>query len=448
MMKRILFAVILPFSFLALNAQVLHRKLIVPEWANQRVKMYTPTSYPNADANYTIDLSGLCSSANPNGVTVYENDLFVTVSSGGCQRIYRYPDYLTNPSSAIVNSQMVTNYGNDYVGLLFDASGNLYTTEGSYGDNQLVRYAASNNYAAPPEVLGNAGLTSYLANMAFDAQGNLWVSDYLNHRIVVFDANNLNTIHTHRSITTISGGIVTANTVAAMQTNTQTVFSNPEGIAFDAEGNLWVANNNNEGANPDFTSLVKISKAFLDFVVAQPENTFFNLASVGNNGPNQPDGYSVYNVPNSGSGHSQLGGLQIDKSIGRIYVTEQKSGQGFYFDLATVAGITATYANYALPITTTNPGNGGLFLQHVSNMGINEKVKNVCIYPNPAQEYVVISGMENVKAIYALVDISGKVISEYTFSGSSVLFPLSQVSDGYYVLYRNGAALQKILIQH
>jgi len=91
--------------------------------------------------------------------------------------------------------------------------------------------------------IGNAGVESYFANLAFDAAGNLWVTDFKNHRVVVFDAANLgdsNTFHILKNLN-VNGAIPVANTNAALSGNTSHLFAGPEGLDFDEAGNLWVA---------------------------------------------------------------------------------------------------------------------------------------------------------------------------------------------------------------
>lgn len=351
---------VLFLQLISAGAQVLQRSLIVPEYGNQRVKLYSPTSYPGADAAYSINTSGLCTNAAPNSVAAWGNDLFVAISSGSCQRIYRYPGYLTNPATAISNVSEVTRSGNDYVGMAFDSSGNLYATEGSYNNNSVVCYKASNNYAWPPVVLTGTGMTSYFANIAFDKAGNLWVSDYRNNAIVMYDAANLSTTFTYHIIYGADAMIPVGNTDASLNYACNRIFSRPEGIAFDQDGNLWVANNNDDGANPNYTTLVKLSTALLS--AAKGIAGVSGYYTVQGSQANTAGGCTIYNMPNAVSGRSQLGGLQIDTARKRLYVNEQVGGAGLYFDIASIASITNNYASYKLSIVSTNPGNGGLFL--------------------------------------------------------------------------------------
>lgn len=415
LMKTFLISAIIVLSIQVSEAQLNNnRALIVPEFNNGLVKVYTPASYPNAKAGYTLNLSAIipaCASINPNGVTMNNKDLYVAID-GSCQRIYKFPGYADDPAGSIAGVSQVTNYGNDYVGLIFDNNSNLYTTEGSFDNNNLVRYN-SPGYTTPPDVIGNAGVVSYLANLAFDDNGNLWVSDYLNNRIIVWDASTLATIHTYHEFDINPAiSLPVANTDASLSGNANYIFESPEGVAFDGSGNLWVANNNDNGTNVQ-TTLVKITPGLQSMILANPAIV---ASAVGANGANAPNGYYIYNIPHASTDpatNAQPGGMQIDKAIGRIYVNEEINGDGLYFDIATLAAITDNYNNYRLSIVSTNPGNGGIFLAApglFNPAGINDKknYNTLNVYPDPVIDILNIKSDKPVSGIFKVTDISGR----------------------------------------
>ena len=172
---------------------------------------------------------------------------------------------------------------------------------------------------------------------------------------VVFDAANLGTTNTHHELVNPDALVPVANVNLPFQGNTSHLFAEPEGIDFDAAGNLWVANNNDGGfgIRDSRTSLVKITPALQAAV----------LAAVG---PVKPTvGFSIYQVPNllnDTSAIPQFGGLQVDREAKRIYVNEEVAGKGRGYDIETIETIgTNTDAN-DLDIVSTNPGNGGIAL--------------------------------------------------------------------------------------
>ncbi len=268
---------------------------------------------------------------------------------------------------------MVTLDGNDYTGLAFDAAGHLYTAEGSYGNNQIVRYtlpstnptgaaAAGDNYTAKT-VIGNAGATSYFGDLTFDSSGNLWVADYQNSRVVAFDAANLGTTDTWHSVTDVAGSLSVANTTSGLTGATGNLFAEPEGVAFDGTGssaNLWVGNNNDNGAgvlNP-LTSLVEITKPLQNLILASSNDTAVSAADIKAN-----NNVFVYQVPNNAdSSRPQFGGVAIDTSAGVLYANEEVAGDARAYTLSSIAATPLDPSGSLLAVTTTNPGNGGLAL--------------------------------------------------------------------------------------
>lgn len=423
-MKKLLLLSILSISMFT-NAQLANNKrLVVPEFGtnagNNKVKTYFPTLAGGILANpaYTINFStlgnGLATSASPNVVIMRNNDLFVTLTVGN-QRIYKFPGYGINPASAIANVSEITRAGNDYVGIILDAAGNIYCSEGSYNDTHIVKYTIASNYANASKIdLGNGGAQSYFANFAFDASGNLWASDAYQNRIVVIKVANLN--NTNAVMNSIRNSILNWNvsngpianfnaTLAAGVVNT--AFEQPEGIAFSADGSLWVGNNNGTGLNNRAT-LVKLSTGLLadalNFGITYLPSSFLNAAN----------GLKVWNLPNSLNGRSQCGGLQIDKSTDRIYINEQIGGAGLWFDISDLNGMTNDYNTHKLNIVSTNPGNGGIFLadataNFLTSNAFDVASANVSLYPNPSNGNFRIESDFDVTATTAS-DVLGKQI--------------------------------------
>ncbi len=103
----------------------------------------------------------------------------------------------------------------------------LYTEWGT-GDIGILNSAGSRSVYAT-----TAGLQS--GPLATDAQGNLFISDKTNQQIVKVSASN-------RSVSTFASGVL---------------FNNPDGLAFDGNGNLYVSNY----AWTSGTTVLKISPA-------------------------------------------------------------------------------------------------------------------------------------------------------------------------------------------
>jgi sugar lactone lactonase YvrE len=361
----------------------LSRALVVPEYESGRVSLYVAhpaTGETVAVPPYTLDLQRLVSTMLPgrtakaNSCALSGTDLFVSNSSPDSQCVFKVTDYLVRGGLALSEAFVVTLDGNDYVGLAVDGAGHLYAAEGSLLDNRIVRYAGADApYPGPAAAsldnhteridLGNAGMSSYFANLAFDPAGNLWATDYKNSRLVVFDAGQLGTGNTYHVLGNLAGPIQVETTHPALSSPADHLFASPEGLAFDVSGTLWVANNNDgaTGVQNQRTSLIAILPALQSAV----------LGTAPNGDPLVPDAagrgtqYAVYQVPNLADDlglRPQFGGMQIDRSAGRMYVNEEIALGGRAYDLDTLSTIGTHTADNDLAIVSTNPGNGGMAL--------------------------------------------------------------------------------------
>jgi hypothetical protein len=446
-MKKTLLLMSLLAAF-AGRAQLVNKALIVPEFSNGKIKTYLPSSATTIAANtsYTIDFAtltnGLNTAASPNCTAMFGNDLFVSITAAN-QRIYKFPGYGTNPTIAIANVSQITNLSSDYVGLAFDTTGNLYTSEGSSGNTTIFKYTVASNYATRVN-LGNGGVTSYFANIAFDTAGNLWATDYKNNRIIAIPVASLNTANatfrycnTNSTAWTIGGtnGNLTGNL------NIKTIrlaFSQPEGIAFDSTNMLWIANNNDgsSGANTnDAPTLVRISTTMQTNILNG------TVTQAVPNDTNSINGFRVWNLPSSTSGRGQLGGMQIDKSVDRIYVNEQVNGSGLWFDIDTLSNIVDNFNTFKINITSTNPGNGGIYLAPSTQMQIlgNEYFvsnANLQLFPNPSHGSFNITtneGIKNVKAFDVLgkeVNVNASANNQFFIEKKGIYFLTIEIENG------------------
>lgn len=159
-------------------------------------------------------------------------NLWVAESSG---TVKRFPAGALGTSGSVDPDVTISGLGFGIPGpvaLAFDAAGNLWV--GLAADAKVVRLDAADlgadGTAAPTVEIGGTGSTlDGIGDVAFDAAGNLWISS--NAQVHRYDAARL--------AATDAG--VPDRSILAEETAGGIDLSAPEGLAFDATGNLWVA---------------------------------------------------------------------------------------------------------------------------------------------------------------------------------------------------------------
>ncbi len=177
-----------------------------------------------------------------------------------------------SPTPAVTLS---TNFGslNAPAVLAFDTSGNLWVSNSGINENTVVQFAASQLVAsgspAPAVTIGASGNSlSEPYGMAFDAHGNLWVGNVGASTVVEFTAGQLAVTGTPTPTVTLSD---TLNSIVA-----------PQALAFDADGNLWVANG-------DSNSIVEFNASRLTSTGARLPSIVLK-ANTGDNSIDDPTG--------------------------------------------------------------------------------------------------------------------------------------------------------------
>jgi secreted PhoX family phosphatase len=150
-------------------------------------------------------------------------------------------------------------------GLAFDPAGNLWVADSA--NNRVLGFMPpfSNNMSASyvmgqPDFVGNgsgigADRLNYPIGVAFDRDGNLWVSDTRNNRLLEFDSP----FHNGMNASVVIGQ---SNFWSNSSSLSRNALSGPWGITFDASGDLWVADVGNSRVlefQPPFTSNMNAS---------------------------------------------------------------------------------------------------------------------------------------------------------------------------------------------
>jgi hypothetical protein len=120
-------------------------------------------------------------------------------------------------------------------GVTLDTSGNAWVTQDYAGKSYLVKITSTGTVSGITPTTGDGG---YFNNGAFDASGNLWLSNYTTNYISKYNVSA-------NSWTKYTGGGVTADNAAATHNESW-------GVAADGLGHMWFADNDATGLVSEF----------------------------------------------------------------------------------------------------------------------------------------------------------------------------------------------------
>ena len=243
--------------------------IYVSDQTNNRVLQFQPPFSNGMNASLVIGQPGFTTNAanttqnglNTPGGLAFDSGGNLWVVDFGNNRVLQYkPPFTTGMNANLVigqanftsNAAATTNSGlSGSFYIAFDASGDLWVTDA--GNNRVLEFMAplATNGMAASLVIGQTDFTSGgaaspptaaslsgPAGIAFDGTGNLWIGDLFNNRVLEFKpafANGMN------ASLVLGQTLFTTNTAAT----TASALSNPVGVAFDLLGNLWVADSAN-----------------------------------------------------------------------------------------------------------------------------------------------------------------------------------------------------------
>jgi hypothetical protein len=123
-----------------------------------------------------------------------------------------------------------------------------------------------------------------------------------------------------------------------------------------------VANNNDgngvEGVQTLRTSLVKLTPAIQLLLLNTAAGDQLTPTLQQSN-----EDFFIYQLPNLSDdlgARPQFGGLQVDRTAGRIFLNEEQAKKGRWYDIANIEAVGTSTCKNDLDIVSTNPGNGGI----------------------------------------------------------------------------------------
>jgi sugar lactone lactonase YvrE len=277
-----------------------HGNLWVSDWGNNRVLQYKQPFSSGMAASLVLgqtNFTANASSTSASGLSsqhelAFDNNGDLWVADSYNNRVLEFVPPFSNGMSASVvmgqpsftaNDCLTTATGLCYpTGLAFDKNGNLWVVD-SDNNRVLQYYAPFVNGESASTVLGQPSFTTAVQgagatgvdvpwSVAIDPAGDVWVSDGGDWRVLEFTAP----FSSGEAASLVLGF---PNFTTTVNNNLQSSLTNPRGIAFDAGGNLYVADNSSSrvmvfptpfsnGMNasevigqPDFDSVLKSTTA-------------------------------------------------------------------------------------------------------------------------------------------------------------------------------------------
>jgi sugar lactone lactonase YvrE len=276
-------------------------------------------------------------------------------SSMAASRVIGQPSFITN---TVNNGGLSAASLNSPTGVALDAQGNLYVAD-TYNSRVLEYDAPLTSHQAADRVIGQPSFVTNTANtggisdaslslptgLALDAQGNLYVADFFNNRVLEYD-------------TPLSAGATAdrvfgqpsfvTNTVSAGNPSALSLHR-PGGVALDAQGNLYVTDNYNSRVLEYDAPLT--SDAAADRVFGQPD---FNHNTYNNGGP-------------SATSLAGPGSVALD-AAGNLYVSDNENNRVLEYDAPLTTGEAAKRVfGQGGSFTTGTPNKGGVSADSLFN---------------------------------------------------------------------------------
>ncbi|MCW3122938.1 MAG: hypothetical protein JWQ38_2430 [Flavipsychrobacter sp.] len=347
-------------------------------------------------------------------------------------------------------------------GITIDGLGNLY----------LVDYSLIRKIDASGIVSTVAGITTFgyggdggpatIAAMsprdvAVDGSGNLYISDYGNHRVRMVDLSGI--------ITTIAGSS-TFGYSGDGGPATAAELKCPFGLSFDASGSLYFSDQVNNRVR-------KVTSGIISLVAGSGVSGYagdggpataadlhlpLGIAFGGGNMYFIDSSFRVRKLSGCEPYVSAIGGSDTVCTGSSVVLTDSVAG-GYWSTVngdasvsaGIVTGITPGIDTISYTLSSTCGTSGVTKVIHIISCPVlgNEQVLShavdITISPNPVQDRVLIKTVSGMSSHVIMTNTTGLTLLENTYNSPDILLSLSQYPPGIYLIYVNDRCVFKVV---
>ena len=345
----------------------------------------------------------------PTGIA-FDSDGNMYVADNGNERILKFPSNSTSSTNGIIfaggnGGGSNANQLNYPQFITFDSDDNIYVAD--HGKERILKFPSNSTSSTNGIIVAGGNGSGSNANqlrspvgITFDSDGNMYVADNGNERILKFPSNS----------TSSTNGIIVAGGNGSGSNVNQ--LRSPTGIAFDSDGNMYVADNGNE----------RIQKFFAKpSIVIAPGQTI-GTVSISLPSSGSSNNKTLTLTPSVSSGASLASAETIslainDTSIPSILSVSSTASNGSY-EIGDVIPITITFSENVTvkgtPKLTLETGSSDAVITYSSGSGTNTLTFNYTV------------GCGDVSA-----DLDYNSISSLSFSDISAELAATEDTNGY-----------------